>query len=579
MAFPRSILDRIESVHAYHQSSKLHYGNVPAAGHGAPPTPYLDFPDQPRAKLPTTLLDEPLGVLDVLDSSIGALPDSYLSPPQDLKTLATWLHMAAGVVGRRRTFPSHGELYPSEIYVAAFALHDLEPGFYHFNPRSFTLTKLRDGAETLSQIKRGRPDLEFIKRAPAALLVSTIYCRSSWRFGLRGYRAALLDAGRAVQNLVTAAAGLGIQTITRLRMTESTMRELIGVSAGASFMQEESVQSMVVWADRTQREAILTHLAASNSSSSEHAPFSDASLDDALPSSSDTTTATAPRVAINAGGAAIASLDVPDLLLPSFGRRGMPPLARAPLTSDEVIPQPAILGVHHDCVAPGVAIRDIRPPLTELSPLHSEYPPIQMARAAQPDHGTPLRSVLLNANAPRDFSRGPIPRDAFRTICRLAFAGGSYFPMFPAGAQAAFPRTFWVIHNVAGMDPGVWYHRASSDEWCLLREGSFRLETHYLAGEDDAFASAAAVGFVVVSLGALLTRGGPDTYRLAHLETGTVSRRLSLAAAGLGFASIDTLNFFEDEIRAFLGIEKIGWEPIAAIALGQPATSAGPSPI
>src|SRR5262249_19119173 len=153
-----------------------------------------------RVRLPTTLLDEPLGVLDVLDSSIGALPDSYLSPPQDLKTLATWLYMADGVIGRRRndsveyplrTVPSQGDLYPCEIYVAAFALHDLEPGFYHFNPRGFSLSKLREGVETLSQLKRGRPDLEFIKRAPAALLASTVYCRSSWRYGARGYRAAL----------------------------------------------------------------------------------------------------------------------------------------------------------------------------------------------------------------------------------------------------------------------------------------------------------------------------------------------------------------------------------------------------
>ena len=43
-----------------------------------------------------------------------------------------------------------------------------------------------EGVDTLAQIKRGRPDLEFIKRAPAALLVSTTFCRSSWLYGTRG---------------------------------------------------------------------------------------------------------------------------------------------------------------------------------------------------------------------------------------------------------------------------------------------------------------------------------------------------------------------------------------------------------
>ena len=51
---------------------------------------------------------------------------------------------------------------------------------------------------------------------PAALLVSTIFCRSAWRYRNRGYRYALIDAGHLVQNLVTAANGLGIQTTTRL---------------------------------------------------------------------------------------------------------------------------------------------------------------------------------------------------------------------------------------------------------------------------------------------------------------------------------------------------------------------------
>src|SRR4029077_5482578 len=130
--------------------------------------------------------------------------------------------------------------------------------------------------------------------------------------------------------------------------------------------------------------------------------------------------------------------------------------------------------------------------LTELAPVHAEYPPVLMSRAAAHGNGAPLRSVLLAGNPTRAFSRAPPPRAAFRTICRVSFAGGTYFPMFPAGAQAAFPRALWVLHNIAGMDPGVWYHRAPTHEWSLLREGSFRLETHYLAAEHDAFANAAA---------------------------------------------------------------------------------------
>ncbi len=582
MALPRHILDRVERVFAYHRASKLTYAQPSPAPNTAPPSPYLEFPDNPRLPLPTTLLDVPLGALAVLESSLAALPDSFVAPPQTLKTLATWLYMADGVIGRRqdgpftfplRTCPSQGDLYPFEIYVAAFSLQDLEPGLYHYNPRSFSLSKLRDGSDTLTLIKRGRPDLEFIKRAPAALLISTVYCRSAWRYGSRGYRAALLDAGQSVQNLVSTAVGLGIQTITRLRMTESNMRELIGISPDAAFGEEESVQSMVVWADRSQREAILTHVTAARPVTlpmefDGDAPLSGSSLTGVTEAAAATPPA---RLAINAGGAAVASLDMPDLMLPSYNRPMLIPIARAPL-ADRIMPHGSIVAAHHDCVAPGFAVRDIRPPLTELSPLPPQYPDVPMATPAKPGPGQSLRPILLDdGGAVRTFIRGPIPRDAFRTISRLAFGGGSYYPMFPAGPHAAFPRAFWIVHNIAGMDPGVWYYRTATNLWCLLREGSYRLETHYLTSEHDAFLDAAAVCVMVANMHGLMTYGGPDTYRLAHLEAGAIARRLCLGARGYGFASADTIFFFDDELREFLGLEKTGWEPLIAVALGVPS--------
>ena len=62
----------------------------------------------------------------------------------------------------------------------------IEPGLYHYSPKEFALRKLRGGAETLARLTRGRPDLAFLKTVPLAMLVSTIYCRATWRFGRRG---------------------------------------------------------------------------------------------------------------------------------------------------------------------------------------------------------------------------------------------------------------------------------------------------------------------------------------------------------------------------------------------------------
>jgi SagB-type dehydrogenase family enzyme len=129
-------------------------------------------------------------------------------------------------------------------------------------------------------------------------------------------------------------------------------------------------------------------------------------------------------------------------------------------------------------------------------------------------------------------------------------------------------RPFWVVHNVSGLDEGIWFYRAITDEWCLLRPHGFRLETHYLAHEDEAFANAAAVCFIVANIFTLMTQAGPDTYRLAHLEAGIVAQRLLLAARGCALAAKPNSCFYDEELKKFLGLEQTGWEPIHAVAVG-----------
>src|SRR5207237_10515226 len=169
-------------------------GQVPAAQQTAAPdwdnrpSACRTFADYPRTPVPTTIVDASVPTLEVLADGLGAIPASQVQPPQDLKTLASWLYLANGItiekgVGSRRyslrSCPSSGALYPFEVYVAAFAVDGLAPGLYHYGVSAFSLRRLRDGATTLQHLKRGRPDLEFLKTVPAALLVSTNYWRSA----------------------------------------------------------------------------------------------------------------------------------------------------------------------------------------------------------------------------------------------------------------------------------------------------------------------------------------------------------------------------------------------------------------
>jgi SagB-type dehydrogenase family enzyme len=532
MSLPPHILQRVERLYSYHQRSKLlPMGSRPGAPPDDPdykPAEFRVFADAPKIALPTTLLDAPTPMLTLLTAGQDALPDSLRAPPQDLKTLATWLYYAAGETRRTtgrttvwsRPFADANAMVPLELYVAAFAIKDLEPGLYHFCPREFALRRLREGAGPLLQIKKGRPDLEFLKTLPAAILVSGCYWRAVYRHGRRGYRTMLVDAGQMVQNLVIAGAGLGAQTVTRLRMNDSTLRELIGIGSAEPLGSAETVLAMVAWADR-----------------------------------------------------AVAPLAIP----PGTLAARMPPIPRPPLsarvTDDSGSLEP--FNVHLDCVAPGVAVRELRPPLTELSPLPATVPSSRFDAAANdaPPASLPARQALLGRRPMSALARRPMTRGELLALNHAAFRGGSFFPMFPDGPHVACVRPFWIMHEVTGFDRGIWYYHPQTDRWSMLNAGQFRRESKYIAGDSDCFSHAAAVCVMTANLHALMTQGGPDAYRLAHLEAGIAAQRLYLAATSLGLGAATSHSFYDEECRTFLGLSRTGWEVLSVTCVGKPATA------
>jgi len=533
MNVPREILERVERVRDYHDSTKLsesaHAGG--GSAHGPAPEVFRVFDGYPKTPLPTNLLGVAVPATALLLEGLDAVPASQLQPPQDLRTLATWLYLGAGAVRRisnrpvrwQRACPSDGSAYPCEIYVAAFAIEGLEPGFYHFSVGEFALRKLRDGWESLAQIKRGRPDLEFLKTTPALLLVTTIFCRSSWAFGKRGYRNALHDAGHLIQNLSIVGTGLGIQTLVRLTVNAQTTRELIGLAPDADFADAEAVQAMISWADPTPR-----------------------------------------PLAAPAG-----------FTLPPPGL--MPPLPRSPLAAN-VVGYGSIMAVHEDCVAPGVAVREVRPPLTELSPVSDAIDFAELPEPETAERGIALDKILLNPQTPREFARIPISRDRLWHLARIGFRWGSPYPLFPDGPYAALVRPLWIISNVIGVDNGIWYYNPKKDTWCLVRPGTFRYDAQRLAMSNALFGNASAVCYIAANLHRLLSEGGPDLYRLAHLEAGMVGQRLHLCAASMALGACFTGNFCDEPARQFFQMEKTGWEILYALAIGALPQQPTPAP-
>lgn len=141
-----------------------------------------------------------------------------LAAPLGVNQLAAILTAGAGVTGLMqegdgptfalRASPSGGGLYPVDLFVAARNLTGLPASVYYFHPLRNSLVKL-PGADPGVIAGPGFFAQEWIAQASAIILLVASFGRTSWKYGERSYRLALLDAGHLAQNLLLKAQDLG----------------------------------------------------------------------------------------------------------------------------------------------------------------------------------------------------------------------------------------------------------------------------------------------------------------------------------------------------------------------------------
>lgn len=182
-------------------------------------------------QLPVTELPQPAPPDMSLWSALEARRSVRTFPALRLRlqTLATLLHAGYGVTAPTlRTVPSGGALYPLELYVAATRVDDLPCSLSHFDPTTRVLETVRadDVSRELDAICAS-PGL--LDGAAAVVFVSAVFWRSRFKYGLRGYRFVLLEAGHLVQNVVLAATALGVAALPLGGIYDDRADELLGL--------------------------------------------------------------------------------------------------------------------------------------------------------------------------------------------------------------------------------------------------------------------------------------------------------------------------------------------------------------
>ncbi|ALC19227.1 SagB/ThcOx family dehydrogenase [Streptomyces pristinaespiralis] len=115
-----------------------------------------------------------------------------------------------GVSQVLRAWPSAGGLYPIDFYVVVQRVHGLEPGLYHYNFLTHELER-RSARHPHEILTEGFFWQDFATEAALCMLFVAPLERSLCKYGDRGYRLVLLDAGHAAQNVLLTAEHLGLR--------------------------------------------------------------------------------------------------------------------------------------------------------------------------------------------------------------------------------------------------------------------------------------------------------------------------------------------------------------------------------
>lgn len=179
-----------------------------------------EYGDRPKLALPDELPPAGRSLDDTLLGRVTAR--RFGGGPIELAQLAKILRFAYGVTRDNagtefprpfRTVPSGGALFPLELYVVVRAVEGLAPGLYHYDPEDHTLDALRtgeDGGRASGELASHLVQGDLAREAAAAVVVSAVFFRSTFKYGDRGYRFVLLEAGHVGQNVLLTAGGLGL---------------------------------------------------------------------------------------------------------------------------------------------------------------------------------------------------------------------------------------------------------------------------------------------------------------------------------------------------------------------------------
>jgi SagB-type dehydrogenase family enzyme len=422
--------------------------------------------------------------------------------------LSRFLYASYGLTGMIPTYgephylrsaPSAGGLYPAELYLVSRGTPYLPPGLYNYQAKTHSLMHFWE-SDVWTKLQAAcfwHPNLEATE---LALVVSTVFERSAWRYQDRAYRRICLDTGHLLGNLELA----GSLTDFRPHLIGGFADEAVNQTLYLE-PQEESAIAVLPLAD--------VRLAQQN------LPLARTTLP------SQTQTDYSRRIA---DGNLWSSLQEATQI-PFSGQKIDWQMPRSEPAREDKYNFPFCLRL-----------------------------PTRVDAIAWGDALTQLESTLLKRRSTRTFSGGALKQAELLQILDFTYHPQHYmeqeFDRAPDFFDLTGVETFVVVSGIDGMEEGCYYYAPQSQELRQIRFKNFRRELHFLCLGQDLGRDAAAVVFHTANLDGAIASHGDRAYRYLHMDAGHLGQRINVAAVKLGLGASGIGGFFDDQVNQVLGI-------------------------
>ena len=157
---------------------------------------------------------------------------------------STFLHWSCGVKRYGPAYntgefpvrftPSGGGLQPWEIYIVINNVERLGQGLYHYRAQDHALELMQRG-QMRSKMVELAFGVEYLYHASYVCIITCVPERFYWKYGVRGYRTAHIDAGVLVQSMWYVATALKLRSLPISGFSDDGVDEFLGLDQQDEF--------------------------------------------------------------------------------------------------------------------------------------------------------------------------------------------------------------------------------------------------------------------------------------------------------------------------------------------------------